>query len=143
MGKTLPKVILAIVGFTALAMPVIVSTPTLAAGTSNCVQTTVLGNTKCAEVGGVLVEDSNGPITCSCDDGTGGDTTRLLNLVVDIFSIIVGILAVIGISITGIQYLTAGGNEERTRKAKRRLFEIVIGIVLYVLLYSLVHWLMP
>ena len=79
---------------------------------------------------------------CSCDQG--GDSIFItLQKVVDIFSIIVGILAAIGIAITGIQYLTAGGNEEKTRKAKRRLFEIIIGVAAYVLLYAFLNWLLP
>lgn len=67
----------------------------------------------------------------------------ILNLAVDILSIGVGIFGVIGISVSGIQYLTAGGNEEKTRKAKRRLFEIVIGLAAYVVIYSLLRWLLP
>ena len=55
----------------------------------------------------------------------------------------IGILGVVGITIVGIQYLTAGGNEEKTRKAKRRLYEIVIGLVAYVLIYAFLQWLLP
>ena len=55
----------------------------------------------------------------------------------------VGVLGVIGITLVGLQYLTAGGNEEKTRKAKRRMFEIMIGIVAYVILYSVLNWLIP
>ena len=58
-------------------------------------------------------------------------------------SIGVGILGVLGIVIVGIQYLTAGGNEEQTRKAKRRMFEIVIGLVAYVLVYAFLKFLLP
>ncbi|MBR3253839.1 TrbC/VirB2 family protein [Candidatus Saccharibacteria bacterium] len=75
-------------------------------------------------------------------DGEEG-IKHILTLVVDIMSILVGVLAVIGIVVVGIQYMTAGGNEEQTRKAKRRLFEIVIGIVAYVLVYALLKWLLP
>ena len=67
----------------------------------------------------------------------------VLEMVVDILTIGVGVLGVLGITIVGIQYLTAGGNEEQTRKAKRRMFEIVIGLVVYVLAYSLLKWLLP
>ena len=73
-------------------------------------------------------------------DGDKG-ITGVLKLVVDILTIGVGIFAVIAIVIVGIQYMTAGGNEEQTRKAKRRLFEIVIGIVAYVVMYALLNWL--
>ena len=64
-------------------------------------------------------------------------------MVVNIMSVGIGILAVIGISVSGIQYLTAGGNEEKTRKAKRRIFEIIIGIAIYVLIFALLQWLLP
>ena len=80
---------------------------------------------------------------CSCDDGSGSEIMRILNLVVSIMTIGIGILGVVGITVVGIQYLTAGGSEEQTRKAKRRLFEIVIGLVAYVLIYALLSWLIP
>ena len=56
-------------------------------------------------------------------------------------SIGVGILGVIGISIAGIQYLTAGGNEEKTKKAKRRIYEVSLGLIAYVVMFSLIGWL--
>ena len=67
----------------------------------------------------------------------------ILKLVVDIMSIGIGILGVIGIVIVGLQYLTAGGNEEKTRKAKQRMFEIIIGLVAYVAIYAILRWLLP
>lgn len=72
-----------------------------------------------------------------CSQGING----VLNLVVNILTIGVGILGVVGITIVGIQYLTAGGNEEKTRTAKRRLFEIVIGLAVYAVMYALLNWL--
>ena len=53
------------------------------------------------------------------------------------------ILGVIGISLVGVQYLTAGGDEGKVRKAKQRMLEIVIGLVLYALAYALMAWLIP
>ena len=94
-------------------------------GDSNCVKTSIIGN---GEV---------------CDDGKGSSIYDILGTVVDIMSVCVGIVGVIGITIVGLQYLTAGGNEEQTRKAKRRMFEIVIGIVAYVILYAGLRWLLP
>ena len=67
----------------------------------------------------------------------------VVELVIDILSILIGITGVIGIVWMGIQYLTAGGNEEKTRKAKRRLFEIVIGVAAYAAGYALLKWLLP
>ena len=78
-----------------------------------------------------------------CECGGGEGVRSILMLVVDIMTVGVGILGVIGITVVGIQYLTAGGNEEQTRKSKRRMFEIVIGLVAYVLIYAALKWLLP
>lgn len=77
------------------------------------------------------------------DDGSGCSIFKVLNLVVEIMSIGVGLLGVVGITITGIMYLTAGGNEQRTTKAKRRMFEIILGLAIYAVLWALVNWLLP
>ncbi len=95
-------------------------------GGDNCVETSILGS------GGEY-----------CDDGKGSGIVHILNLIVDIMTIGVGILGVVGISVVGIQYLTSGDSEEKTRKAKRRLFEIIIGLVAYALIYALLKWLLP
>ena len=64
-------------------------------------------------------------------------------MVLDIMMAGVGVLGVIGITIVGIQYLTASGSEEKTRKAKRRLIEIVIGMAAFILLGALLKFLVP
>lgn len=68
---------------------------------------------------------------------------EILRLVVNIMSVGVGILGVVGITVVGIQYLTAGGSEEKTRTAKRRMLEIVIGLAVYAVAYGLLSWLLP
>ncbi|MBR3157378.1 hypothetical protein IKF20_03095 [Candidatus Saccharibacteria bacterium] len=73
------------------------------------------------------------------DDGV----VCILALVIDIMSIGIGILGAIGITVVGIQYLTAGGSEEKTRKAKTRMFDIVIGLVAYAVVYAFLKWLLP
>ena len=77
------------------------------------------------------------------NDNDGSGIKCILNTVVDIMTVGVGILGVLGIIIVGIQYLTAADNEAQTTKAKRRLFEIVIGLVAYVLIYAILKWLLP
>lgn len=90
-----------------------------------------------------IIGQGNTEVATGCECGNGESIMAILKLVVDIMSIGVGILGVIGISITGIQYLTAGGNEEQVRKAKRRIFEIVIGIAVYAVIVALLNWLLP
>lgn len=79
---------------------------------------------------------------CAGKDGEEG-IKCILELVVDIMTIGIGILGVIGISVVGIQYLTAGGSEEKTRKAKRRMFEIIIGLAAYAVVYAILKFLLP
>ena len=78
----------------------------------------------------------------SCDENEGG-IWHIVNLIIDIFSIGVGILAVVGIMVAGVQYLTSRENQEQARKARTRLSQIVIGIVLYAVLFAGTKWLLP
>lgn len=121
MKKFFTALIAAVIGFT-----IVLPSPALALD-DNCVETSILGN------GGQVCDNS----------GKGESVLNILNTIVDIMTVGVGVLGIIGITIVGIQYLTAGGSEEKTRKAKRRMFEIVIGLVAYVLVYALLKWLMP
>ena len=90
--------------------------------------------------------DNKASILVGCDEaeqGGGEGIKCIINLVVDIMTVGVGILSVIGITVVGIQYLTSAGSEEKARKAKHRLFEIVIGVALYAVAYALLKWLLP
>ncbi len=77
------------------------------------------------------------------DDGKGCGVFKILNLVSDILTAIVGIASIIGISVTGTTYITAGGDEQRVTKAKRRLYEIVLGLFLFAISWALINWLLP
>lgn len=88
---------------------------------------------------------NTGPQTAILNDCGQSDNgvICILKLVVDTMSIGIGILGLIGITIVGVQYLTAGGDEAKTRKAKQRMLEIVIGLVAYVIIYAALTWLLP
>ena len=78
-----------------------------------------------------------------CDESGKGSIYNLVELIINIASVAAGVLAAIGITVVGIQYLTAGGNEEKTRKAKRRMLEIVIGLAVYAVFAAILNWLLP
>lgn len=68
---------------------------------------------------------------------------HILKIILNILSIGIGIVAVIGITVAGIQYLTAGDKEEQARTSKRRISEIIIGIIVYILIFTILQWLLP
>ena len=67
----------------------------------------------------------------------------ILELVIDVMTVGIGAAAVLGIVISGIQYMTASGDPAQMTKAKRRLIEIVIGILAYGVFYVFFKWLIP
>ena len=78
-----------------------------------------------------------------CDDGTGKGVFEILGIVLDVLTYGVGVLAVVGLVIVGIQYITARDNEGQVARAKERLMQIVIGLVIYMLLYILLQFFIP
>ena len=82
-------------------------------------------------------------VLLSCGEGGSGSVNHVLLLVIDIMSIGIGILGVVGIAIFGIQLLTSGGDASKATKARKRLIEVIIGLVLYAILYGLARWLLP
>ena len=110
-----------VMGVTVLGAPVIVS-ESVNAATCYCkqgnefvkgVQTNFLGEK------GYLENNESKPLTdgikCSCDNGKnkGSQVTDILIFIIQVLSVCIGILGVLGIAITGFQYLTAGGKVEQ------------------------------
>lgn len=71
------------------------------------------------------------------------DINGLLGLVVKILSYGLGAAAVIGVVVAGIMYLTARDNESQVAAAKQRLLNTVIGLIAWVVMFSVVNWLIP
>ena len=78
-----------------------------------------------------------------CGETAENGIDSLLLLAVRVLVILIGVLGVIGVVISGIQYLTAGGNEAQVTKAKNRLLNVVIGLIAYGLMSMFLNWLVP
>ena len=59
------------------------------------------------------------------------------------FTLGIGILAVFGLVISGIQYAAAQDNPQAVSGAKTRIYNIVIGIFIYVFMFAILQWLIP
>lgn len=71
------------------------------------------------------------------------DVKGILQLVVNVLLYGLGAVAVIGVIIAGILYLTARDNETQVAKAKARLFEISLGLLAWAALFTILKWLIP
>jgi len=71
------------------------------------------------------------------------DIDGILKLILNILVYGIGVAAVVGVVVAGIMYLTARDSEAQVAAAKKRLYEVVIGLVLWVAMWSLLNWLIP
>lgn len=82
-------------------------------------------------------------IDCSSHTEEGGGVYCILELVLDILTYGVGALGVLGIVISGIQYATSEGDAAKMTKAKNRIVQVVIGLVVYAVMYLALKFLVP
>lgn len=78
-----------------------------------------------------------------CKSKLSGGTSRINNIITDainIFSIIVGIVAVIMIIVGGFKYITSGGDSGNITSAKNTIIYAVIGLVIVALAQFLVQF---
>lgn len=76
-----------------------------------------------------------------CQDDRG--IFKILGLIILILTYGIGIAATIGFVLSGYQYITAGDNQGQIVKAKTRIFHIVIGLIVYAVLFSLLNFFIP
>ncbi len=78
-----------------------------------------------------------------CDACDGGAVYKIIAHIIKILTLIIGPLAVIGIIIVGIMYITSSGDPARQTKAKRKLIAITIGIGCFAVLFAFANFLIP
>lgn len=76
-----------------------------------------------------------------CDTGGAGTTVdNIVATVINIFSFIVGVIAVIMIIIGGIKYVTSGGDSNNISSAKTTIIYAIIGLVVVALAQVIVRF---
>lgn len=89
------------------------------------------------------VSDASGgsDSTCFDEDASGeGSLAKVAKTIINVFSIIVGIVAVIMIIYGGFRYITSGGDSGRVGNAKNTLIYAIIGLIIVALAQFLVHF---
>ena len=80
--------------------------------------------------GGCFNTDTNG----------SGSLSNIAKKIINIFSIIVGIVAVIMIIYGGFRYIVSGGDSGRVGNAKNTLIYAIVGLIIVALAQFLVHF---
>lgn len=78
----------------------------------------------------------------NCDDG-GQATSKvngLIKLIINIFSIVVGVVSVIMIIIGGLKYITSSGDSNNVTSAKNTILYAIIGLVVVALAQFVVQF---
>jgi cytochrome bd-type quinol oxidase subunit 2 len=113
------------------------ATPLVVAGTASAdpvPQSTINGNV-CS--GGNL--DVTGTQT-ACTNGS--DLNTFIAGVINVISVIVGVVAVLMIIAGGFRYMTSGGKEESVKGAKNMILYAIIGLVIVALAQVIVHFIL-
>lgn len=77
----------------------------------------------------------------SCDEGDPESTVNnIITNVINIFSVIVGVVAVVMIIIGGLKYITAGGDSGNVSGAKNTILFALIGLVIVALAQVVVRF---
>lgn len=78
----------------------------------------------------------------SCTPQQSGESgiQSIASKAVNIFSLVVGAIAIIMIIVGGFRYITSGGSSERVGGAKNTLIYAIVGLIIVALAQFLVHY---
>jgi hypothetical protein len=80
------------------------------------------------------------PIDASGCTGGGTALNTTVRAILNILSVIVGVAAVIMIILSGLRYITSGGDASKVGAAKSSLIYALIGLVIVALAQVIVHF---
>ena len=95
----------------------------------------------CSGANGTIGDVTDSPDSnSSCDASAPATINHTISLALNIFSAVVGIIAVIMIIIGGIRYITSGGNSEKTTSAKDTILFAIVGLIVVALAQVIVKF---
>ena len=77
---------------------------------------------------------------CDIDLAKGSDVNDIIKVVINIFSTVVGVVAVIMIILAGFKYITSSGDSGKITSAKNTLIYALIGLVIVALAQTIVKF---
>lgn len=125
-------IVVTIVGLT-LTVPGFVPALAGVAAAENNIQSNLCQGTNAAATGN---QNNN----CSVNDNGRDTISNLASKVVNIFSLIVGAVAVVMIIYGGFRYITSGGDSNSVGTAKNTLIYAIIGLIIVAVAQVIVHF---
>ena len=100
-----------------------------------------LGNVQAASSIGVCNSNSNLSSSTLCSDNTASGKNPIyasLKVILEIISMIAGIIAVFSIINIGARFITGGGNPETYSKARSSLVYVIVGVLVVALSQTII-----
>jgi hypothetical protein len=100
-----------------------------------------------AQIQNGLCAGANLDVTTNCQSGVSEqDATDKINAliadIINIFSLVVGVVSVIMIIIGGFRYITSGGDSSNVSAAKNTILYAIIGLVIVALAQTIVRFIL-
>ncbi len=95
-------------------------------------------NSLCGGTVNLSVSENAG--NCAAINNSANQVNNALHSGINIFSIIVGIIAVIMIIIGGFKYITSGGSTDKVSSAKNTLIYAIVGLIIVALAQFIVKF---
>lgn len=77
---------------------------------------------------------------CEAPAGAGTKLDDIIKLAINVFSLVVGVIAVVMIIIGGLKYITSGGDSGNITGAKNTILYAIVGLVVVALAQFIVHF---
>ena len=117
-----------------LLIPAFASAATLSFGATDTINTALCNGI------GQATQDTASANCGTNGTGSGADLHAIATKVINILSVIVGIIAVIMIIYGGFKYITSGGDTGNVSGAKNTLIFALVGLIIVALAQFIVHF---
>ena len=136
MFKKLKELGLTIGIFSLLAVPVLIP----ASASASIIGQVCSGSEAANGTGTIDINGNGNAAPCTDANTSGSQFQSLLKTIINVFSIIVGFIAVVMIIYGGVKYITSGGDSNNISGAKNTIVYAIIGLVIVALAQVIVHF---
>jgi len=127
----LKRIVLSLAAVLALGAPALVPVSVYAVTTG---PVDIKGSLNC---GADIEVDKTG---CPASPTAATGLSDLIKKIINIFSVIVGVIAVVMIIVGGLKYITSGGESSNVSGAKNTIIYAIVGLIVVALAQFIVHF---